>query len=161
VIKKGLNPKHQTVQQKQKDDLAIKEEEDRIEREEKEKKKASQKKKQEVDIFNAAGKDSSAMLKEDKKDESRMSQTQKQDQAKQQDKHNDDNAEKLKINEVQSLPDDVDEIIGQLKDIDYAAQDLEVLIELAKQLKTKRTNLFPDTSYMYSLQEAGINNDLD
>jgi hypothetical protein len=54
------------------------------------------------------------------------------------------------------LPDDVDAIIGNLKTIDFAVQDLDVLIELSKQLKYKRLGLFPETNYMLSLQEAGL-----
>jgi len=58
--------------------------------------------------------------------------------------------------DVQNLPDDVDAIIGNLKTIDFAVQDLDVLIELSKQLKYKRLGLFPETNYMLSLQEAGL-----
>eukprot|EP00351_Strombidinopsis_sp_SopsisLIS2011_P004772 CAMPEP_0116872494 /NCGR_PEP_ID=MMETSP0463-20121206/3263_1 /TAXON_ID=181622 /ORGANISM="Strombidinopsis sp, Strain SopsisLIS2011" /LENGTH=49 /DNA_ID=CAMNT_0004512809 /DNA_START=1862 /DNA_END=2011 /DNA_ORIENTATION=+ len=49
------------------------------------------------------------------------------------------------MNDVQALPDDVDMIIGQLKNVDFGIQDLDVLIELSKQLKYKRIGLFPDT----------------
>jgi len=38
-------------------------------------------------------------------------------------------------------------------------QELDILIELSKQLKTKRIQLFPDTSYVFSLQNAGLSND--
>ena len=58
--------------------------------------------------------------------------------------------------DVQNLPDDVDAIIGNLKTIDFAVQDLDVLIELSKQLKYKRLGLFPETNYMQSLQDAGL-----
>jgi hypothetical protein len=58
--------------------------------------------------------------------------------------------------DVQNLPDDVDAIIGNLKTIDFAVQDLDVLIELSKQLKYKRLGLFPETNYMMTLQEAGL-----
>lgn len=58
--------------------------------------------------------------------------------------------------QVQNLPDDVEMIVGQLKTLDFSKQDLDVLIELSKQLKYKRLSLFPDTSYMKSLQEAGL-----
>lgn len=50
--------------------------------------------------------------------------------------------------QVQNLPDDVDMIIGNLKTIDFANQDLDVLMELSRQLKYKRLGLFPDTSYL-------------
>ena len=62
----------------------------------------------------------------------------------------------LKMIQVQNLPDDVDMIVGQLKTLDFGIQDLDVLIELSKQLKYKRLGLFPDTSYMQSLQSAGL-----
>ncbi len=41
----------------------------------------------------------------------------------------------LRMTEVRELPDDVDDIIYKLKNVDYGEQDLDVLIELAKQLK--------------------------
>ena len=47
-------------------------------------------------------------------------------------------------------------IVSQLKTLDFGIQDLDVLIELSKQLKYKRLGLFPDTSYMQSLQSAGL-----
>lgn len=62
----------------------------------------------------------------------------------------------LKMVQVQNLPDDVEMIVGQLKTLDFSKQDLDVLIELSKQLKYKRLSLFPDTSYMQSLQDAGL-----
>lgn len=62
----------------------------------------------------------------------------------------------LKMVQVQNLPDDVEMIVGQLKTLDFSKQDLDVLIELSRQLKYKRLGLFQDTSYMQSLQEAGL-----
>ena len=59
---------------------------------------------------------------------------------------NEDAVGRLKMQEVRELADDVDSIIGKLKGVDYGVQDLDVLIELAKQLKHKRLTLFPDTS---------------
>jgi hypothetical protein len=57
------------------------------------------------------------------------------------------------------MTDDVDEIIGKLKGLDYGIQDLDVLIELAKTLKHKRLTLFPDTSnVLMSENFAGMNN---
>ena len=50
--------------------------------------------------------------------------------------------------DAQNLPDDADAIIGSLKTVDFAVQELDVLIELSKQLKYKRLGLFPDTNYM-------------
>lgn len=58
--------------------------------------------------------------------------------------------------EVQNLPDDVDMIVSQLKTLDFSIQDLDVLIELSRQLKYKRIGLFPDTSYMLTLEQAGL-----
>ena len=66
---------------------------------------------------------------------------------------------KLKLGQVQALPDDVDGMIKELNEIDFGVQDLDILIELSKQLKTKRLQLFPDTSYVFSLQNAGLNPD--
>jgi hypothetical protein len=54
---------------------------------------------------------------------------------------------KLKTSDVQNLPDDADEIVKTLKALDFAKQDLDILIELSKQLKFKRLGLFPDTNY--------------
>lgn len=59
---------------------------------------------------------------------------------------------KLRQGQVQNLPDDVDEMIKMLNEIDFNVQDLEILIELSKQLKTKRLQLFPDQTYVFSLQ---------
>ena len=52
---------------------------------------------------------------------------------------------KLKLTEVENLPDEVDDIIKQINEIDFQVQDLEVLIALSKTLKNKRLNLFPET----------------
>lgn len=66
---------------------------------------------------------------------------------------------KLRMADVQGLPDEVDEILGSLGSMNFGVQDLDVLIELSKQLKNKRIKLFPDTSYVFSLQNAGLSND--
>ena len=58
---------------------------------------------------------------------------------------------KLKIAEVENLPDEVDEIIKKINDIDFGIQDLDVLIGLSKALKTKRINLFPESQYAFNL----------
>ena len=58
---------------------------------------------------------------------------------------------KLKTSDVQNLPDDADAIVKIIKVLDFAKQDLDILIELSKQLKFKRLGLFPDTNYMQSL----------
>lgn len=58
---------------------------------------------------------------------------------------------KLKTSDVQNLPDDADAIVKTLKALDFAKQDLDILIELSKQLKFKRLGLFPETNYMTSL----------
>lgn len=62
----------------------------------------------------------------------------------------------LTLIQVQNLPEDVDMIVGQLKTLDFGIQDLDVLIDLAKNLKYKRMSLFPETNYMQSLQQAGL-----
>lgn len=53
---------------------------------------------------------------------------------------------KLRMNDVKNLPEDADQVIDQLKGVDLVMQDLDVLIELSKQLKTKREALFPDVA---------------
>ena len=67
----------------------------------------------------------------------------------------DDVPGKLKMHEVRDLSEDVDQIIGKLKGVDYGLQDLDVLIELAKQLKHKRLSLFPDTSNIMTNDNLG------
>jgi len=62
----------------------------------------------------------------------------------------------MKMIEVQNLPDDVDMIVNNLKTLDFSIQDLDVLIELSRQLKYKRISLFPDTSFMLTLEQAGL-----
>ena len=57
--------------------------------------------------------------------------------------------------QVHNLPDEVDDVIKTLTECDFGIQDLDVLIELSQQLKKKRTILFPDQSYVFSLQNAG------
>ena len=66
---------------------------------------------------------------------------------------------KLRMADVQALPEEVDDILGSLGSMNFGVQDLDILIELSKQLKTKRLKLFPDTSYVFSLQSAGLSND--
>ena len=53
--------------------------------------------------------------------------------------------------DVQALPEEVDEILTSLGGMNFGVQDLDILIELSKQLKNKRLKLFPDTSYVFSL----------
>ena len=65
------------------------------------------------------------------------------------------------MRDVKDLPDDVDQIVNQFKTVDFATQDLDVLIELSKQLKYKRLGLFPDSNYMLTLQEASQNLETD
>ena len=60
---------------------------------------------------------------------------------------NDEPEGKLKQAEVENLPDDVDDIIKQVNEIDFQIQDLDVLIALSKTLKRKRIDLFPDSQY--------------
>ena len=67
----------------------------------------------------------------------------------------------LRMRDVKDLPDDVDQIVNQFKTVDFATQDLDVLIELSKQLKYKRLGLFPDSNYMLTLQEASQNLESD
>ena len=42
------------------------------------------------------------------------------------------------------LPEDTEEILKSLEKIDFNLQDLDVLIELSRNLKNKRLKLFPD-----------------
>ena len=53
---------------------------------------------------------------------------------------------KLKMQDVRNLSDDADQVIDSLKGVDYGMQELDVLIELARQLKAKREAMFPDTT---------------
>jgi len=53
---------------------------------------------------------------------------------------------KLKLADVRNLSDDADQIIDSLKAIDYGVQELDVLLELSRQLKAKREALFPDAT---------------
>ena len=52
---------------------------------------------------------------------------------------------RLKMADVKQLSDDPDQVIDSLKNVDLGMQELDVLIELAKQLKSKREALFPET----------------
>jgi len=54
--------------------------------------------------------------------------------------------QKLKMSDVRNLSDDADQVIDSLKGVDYGMQELDVLIELSRQLKQKREAMFPDTS---------------
>lgn len=53
---------------------------------------------------------------------------------------------KLKMSDVQNLAADADVVIDSLKGVDYSFQDLDVLIELARQLKVKREAMFPENT---------------
>jgi len=66
---------------------------------------------------------------------------------------------KLTSSEVQNFPDDVDEIVMKLKGLEFAKQDLEVLIELSKQLRFKRLSMFPETDYLANLAAANLTPD--
>lgn len=66
---------------------------------------------------------------------------------------------KLRIGQVQTLPDEIDECIKFMQTTDYSVQDLVVLVELSRQLKAKRQLLFPDKQYLFNLADAGLSND--
>ena len=51
---------------------------------------------------------------------------------------------KWKMDRVNNLPDVVDDVINELDTCVYEAQDLDVLIELSKQLKEKRLAMFEE-----------------
>ena len=63
---------------------------------------------------------------------------------------------KIKMNYVENLPDEVDEITKQINEINFGVQDLDVLIALSKSLKEKRLSLFPESQYAFNLQETGL-----
>lgn len=50
------------------------------------------------------------------------------------------------MQDVKQLSDDPDQVIDALKNVDLGMQELDVLIELARQLKQKREALFPDSN---------------
>jgi len=62
-------------------------------------------------------------------------------------KKDDDNDQKLKMHEVQQLPDDIDDIVMRLKIMNFDKQELEVLLALSENLQAKRQKLFPQISY--------------
>ena len=66
---------------------------------------------------------------------------------------------KLSSSEVQNFPDDCEEIVQKLKSVEFAKQDLEVLIELSKQLKFKRLSMFPERDYVSELAAANLTPD--
>lgn len=137
VIKKGLNYHGTTQETLEKEHNEMKREEERMEREQ--------------TLMNKTSKS----FKDAAKDESKSVAKSKEESKEQQEA---DEAQEgvLKMVQVQNLPDDVEMIVGQLKTLDFSKQDLDVLIELSRQLKYKRLGLFQDTSYMQSLQEAGL-----
>ena len=98
----------------------------------------------------------SRSFKDDKNSAKESKKTQGQEEGKDKPEAEEQQEGVLKMVQVQNLPDDVEMIVGQLKTLDFSKQDLDVLIELSKQLKYKRLGLFPDTSYMQSLQAAGL-----
>ena len=131
VIKKGLNYHGTTQEGLEKEHNEMKREEERMENEQNLMKKTSRSFKDDA-VKETKSKDKAEESKE---------------------KQEADEAQEgvLKMVQVQNLPDDVEMIVGQLKTLDFSKQDLDVLIELSKQLKYKRLGLFPDTSYMQSL----------
>jgi len=132
VIKKGLNFHGTDQKQLDAEKMEIKKEEDKMDRENAMMSKSKANKKDDVSEKAASNQESAAAEQEEEREGT------------------------LKMIQVQNLPDDVDMIVGQLKTLDFGIQDLDVLIELSKQLKYKRLGLFPDTSYMQSLQSAGL-----
>lgn len=50
------------------------------------------------------------------------------------------------MSDVTNLAADADVVIDSLKGVDYSFQDLDVLIELARQLKVKREAMFPEST---------------
>ena len=135
IIKKGLNFHGTTQENLEKEHNEMKREEERMEREQ--------------NLMNKT----SRSFKESSKEETK---SKAKEEAKEAQEADEAQEGVLKMVQVQNLPDDVEMIVGQLKTLDFSKQDLDVLIELSKQLRYKRLGLFPDTSYMQSLQEAGL-----
>lgn len=129
IIKKGLNFHGTNQEGLEKEKLEMKREEERMEREQ------------------AVMNKTTRSFKDDKEDKKKK----QNEENKEQQEADDAQEGVLKMGQVQNLPDDVEMIVGQLKTLDFSKQDLDVLIELSKQLKYKRLGLFPDTSYMQSL----------
>lgn len=63
---------------------------------------------------------------------------------------------KLKMTDIDTMPDEVDEIIKKINEINFGVQDLDILIALSRTLKEKRLSLFPESQYAFNLQETGL-----
>ena len=64
---------------------------------------------------------------------------------------------RIRITEAQNLPNNIDDVIKRLNEIDFGVQELDVLIELSKTLKGHRQKLFTETSFMFTLgKESGL-----
>lgn len=64
---------------------------------------------------------------------------------------------RIRLTEAQNLPNNIDDVIKRLNEIDFGVQELDILIELSKTLKGHRQKLFPETSFMFTLgKESGL-----
>lgn len=67
---------------------------------------------------------------------------------------------RIRLTEAQNLPNNIDDVIKRLNEIDFGVQELDILIELSKTLKNHRQKLFPETSFMFTLgKESGLTQD--
>ena len=97
-------------------------------------------------------------LEEDKKLVEKEKQQEAKKKAMEGDKKKEDEpAGRIRVTEAQNLPNNIDDVIKRLQEIDFSVQELDVLIELSKTLKAKRANLFPETQFMFTLgKETGL-----
>ena len=66
---------------------------------------------------------------------------------------------KLRMAQVQALPEEIDDVIKMLSDVRFEVQDLDVLIELSKELREKRQQKFKNINFSYAattLANAGL-----
>ena len=142
VVKKGL--KAGSRKTKKQDDLieaAYLEEEERIAEEEKEQARLAK-------IAESQGKNVQEEAEQARKDALKGIEKKKEEHVE----------GKLRMQDCGNLPEDIEDILHHLEKIDFELQDLDILIELSRNLKNRRLKLFPDRDigeWMQELQNAG------
>mmetsp|Transcript_29447 Transcript_29447/g.44605 ORF Transcript_29447/g.44605 Transcript_29447/m.44605 type:complete len:323 (-) Transcript_29447:44-1012(-) len=76
----------------------------------------------------------------------------------QSDKKKEEQEGKLRMGQVRQLPEEIDDVIKMLTDVRFEVQDLDVLIELSKELREKRQTKFKNKNFSYAstLANAGL-----